>query len=275
MNSSATCIPFPEYQALPAVNWSTLRAAATSPLHYRDRLLHPPEETAAMRKGRLIHMAVLEPDRLPLAVAVWEGGTRRGNVYDDWLAQQNGKQIITVAEYEEALVIRDAVRGNRDVRKLLSRGDAECSITWTDAETGLPCKGRIDWLRNRLFADLKTTSKGIDEHSLTNTATYGMWHCQFAFYAMGLAALGMKRTPYVIAVEADEPYDVGVFEIDDDFLYVGEETVRGLLHLVAKCGAEKKWPGQYQGVQKLRGAPWIYKDSEEGELLGMLAGGLK
>src|SRR5574341_903199 len=67
-----------EYDRIDAVNWTTLKAMRASPKHYRYAAEHATEDTAAMRDGRAVHTAVLEPDRFPLDYAIWAGERRAG-----------------------------------------------------------------------------------------------------------------------------------------------------------------------------------------------------
>ena len=51
-----------EYRNHYGVNKSTLWEIRKSPKHYKWLLEHPGEDTPALRIGRAIHMAVLQPD---------------------------------------------------------------------------------------------------------------------------------------------------------------------------------------------------------------------
>ena len=257
---------FEAYRATEAVNWSTLREMQASPARYQWRLTHPPEETAAMRLGRATHTAVFEPDRLALEYAIWEGSRRAGPEWSDFAAANAMRTILKLDEYETALAIRDAVRANRDARRLLRSGQAEVSLEWTDKATGIVCKARLDWLSPGRIVELKTT-KSIDAHEWERTFAASLYHGQLAFYARGLAAQGRRRaapSAYVIAVENTPPFEVGVFEVGEDELWAGEVIVERLLARLAECRAAGKWPGRYDGVQRLRLPAWAYPADETG-----------
>ncbi|MEY2668998.1 MAG: Cyanophage [Pseudomonadota bacterium] len=260
---------FAEYQQIPGVNWSSLKHIAKSPLHYKHHKEQPPEDTAAFMGGRLFHSAVLEPDRLPLDYAVWTGARRAGAEWEQFKAAHAGRTIVKTEEYREVLAMRDAIRAHRPASRLLTGGEPERSITWNDPETGLWCKGRIDFLRPDGFVDLKRTAN-LDERRFGNTAHDLAYHMQFAFYARGLKALGMESPKvWMVAVEGSEPYDVAAFEVDEGAIATGDEKVSELLALLADCEKRKRWPGRYPEETKWFLPGWAYTDSDEDFTSGM------
>ena len=254
---------FAEYGAIKAVNWSTLREMGRSPLHYQHRLTTPREDTPAMAAGRLIHAAVLEPDRLSLDYAVWEGGRRSTNAYKAWLEQQGQRQAVTLKEYENALDVRDAVRSHKAARRLLRYGQPEVTLQWVDPITRMRCKARIDWLRGDALIDLKSTGD-VDNHTFGRLAARMGYAGQLTFYRMGLLATGHKLAPVrIIAVEVDAPHDVGVFAVDEDVLYAGGLEVHKLLHQVKDCRRKRRWPGRYTDEESLDYPEWaLASDSD-------------
>lgn len=260
-----------DYASIDAINWSTLKEAARSALHYQYRLAHPAEETAAMRFGRAVHTAVFEPDRFPLEYVVFDGAARRGKDWEAFVAANANRTILRRDEYEKALAIRDAVRANKPAARLLRRGVAEATLSWTDPSTGLGCKGRIDFLGSRVAVELKTTQT-VEARLFNSVAARMLYHCQLAFYDMGLRANGIEVQWKLIAIEAEPPHDVAVFAVGDDVLQTGAEQCRELLALVARCRSSRRqrWPGRYQEEQTLRLPTWALPDeADEFVLMGL------
>ena len=249
-------IPFDQYQAVDAVNWSTLRALRDSPAHYQAALARPREDTDSLRLGRGIHTAILEPHRFLLDYVLWEGGTRRGEKWDRFLAEHAGKTPLKPEQYEKCLAVGEAVRAHPVVKRLLRTGQAEVSLTWTDP-TGILCKGRLDWLGARAFVDVKSTST-LDERVFASLCARMAYHGQFAFYHRALDVLGLKRKVKMIACEIEPPYDVAVFDVDDDALWAGEELVSDLMRKLVACRTTRKWPGRYPTEQTLRLPEWAF-----------------
>jgi len=258
---------FAEYREIDAVNWSTLRAATRSALAYRYACSEPVTDTDAMRLGRATHTAVFEPDRLLQEYVIWEGGRRAGKEWDAFREMHPTRTVLKPDDYDRAIDIRDAVRGHKAAAKLLRTGTPECTLTWTDAETGVACKSRLDWLgpRGRLV-DLKTT-RDIESRAFGRHGAAMLYHCQFAFAAMGLRANGVKNpTVRIIAVEQEPPHDVAVYRLSDDVLWAGEVKVRAALALVAECRHTGKWPGRYPDERAFDLPGWEYPEDDTNTL---------
>ena len=248
-------VNFTDYSDLGGVNWSTLSAMQSSPAHYHWRLTTPREDTPAMRLGRAVHTQVLEPRVFPLQWTVYDG-RRAGNAWTEFVTVNHDKTVLTVEEYEKVLAIGDAVRAHKAARRLLRYGKPEVSLRWIDPRTRIRCKGRLDWLRGDTLVDLKT-SRDVEPRAFGRTAAQLSYHAQLAFYRRGLLATGHKLAPvYMIAVESSGPFDVLVYEVDEDVLFAGDEIVTKLLHELKLCRKRRSWPGRDQGVQALDFPQW-------------------
>ena len=260
-----------------AVNWSTLKYACTSALAYQHALETPREDTDAMRLGRLVHTAVFEPESLDTEYITWTGGIRRGGEWEAFKAAHARLTIIKPEDLEAALRISFAVRSHKVAGRLLAKGQAESTVTWRDADTGIRCKARLDWITSRYLVDLKT-SRDIDARAFGRTAGQMLYHGQLAFYQMGLEANGLKRKAKIIAVENEAPYDVAVYGLSDDMLWAGECRAKEALVLVARCRRSHVWPGRYPKEQPLMLPQWEYPKDDDNEFsladLGLVPAGM-
>lgn len=266
-------IPFAEYVALDAVNWSTLKALRDSPLHYRHATTHARPDTASLMLGRAVHTATLEPSRFADAYAVFDG-VRCGKEYDAFKASAGARTILNQREADLAIEIADAVQNHPLAAPyLVARGDAERSIVWNDSATGLRCKARPDLLVRTddglCLVDLKTT-RTVDPRMFGGAAARLGYHCQLAMYADGLATIGLPVDKVVIiAVENTAPYDVGVFVLTDDVMQCGREEVygsateTGLLPRLARYRELDIWPGRFSGEVELALPAWMFQDEDE------------
>ena len=270
--SVAQALDYAEYESVDAVRWSCLREMRRSPKHYRWRLDHPPADTDYFRLGRAVHCAVLEPDRFPLEVAVFTGKIRRGKEWDAFSDVNAARTILKADEYAMCLAIRDAVRAHPVAKHLLEVGEAEKSIVWTDPRTGLLCKGRVDWL-NSMVVDLKTDAQLSPRRFPVKAARNG-YACQMAMYREGLRVLGMDPPVKILAVESVPPFDVGVFALDENALWAGEEEVHELMDKVAECTTKNAWPGMFGDDEKILDLPaWAFPDEEDVSGMGLTAAG--
>jgi hypothetical protein len=260
---------YAEYEAINAIRWSDLRGATKSAREYKYLIDNPKTPTPAMLEGSLVHTAVFEADRLPLEYAVWdlENGNRNTKAYKDFVALHEGSRtVVSDADYQRALDIRDAVRSHPAARKLLRVGSPECTLTWTDSETGLFCKARLDWLAPRALVDIKTTGD-IAPRTFGRHFAKMLWHCQLAFYSMGLRANGINVPVKFIVVEADGAHDVAVRNLPIIVRDAGEDRVRAALRLVAACRSSRKWPGAYLDEEDIDFPVWELPS--ENDIAGM------
>jgi len=257
-------LAFDDYAKIDAVNWSTLKHMRKSPLHYKHALDNPRADTTRLALGRAAHTAVLEPDTFMLHYACFKGAIRRGAKWDVFKEQHEGETILKVDEYQTCLAIRDAVRKHQVASTYLFEGSAEHSIIWTDGETGLQCKGRIDWVSRSkpAIVDIKTTSD-VSADRFGATCARMLYHAQLAMYSDGYYAAHGERLPVVIiAAEATAPHDVAVYTLDEDALYAGSEIYRELLVKLKLCRNQNRWPGRYEDEVTLRLPAWAFGDEE-------------
>jgi hypothetical protein len=263
-----------EYRALPAVNFSTLKYMAKSPLHYKHALENPSPVTDAMSIGTAEHCMVLEPSQFPPRYTVWTGGRRAGKEWDAFCLANEGKTIIKSDEYDRCVAMRDAVRAHPAAGPILaSGGESEKVVLWKDPETGLDCKARIDWLCGSVV-DLKTTADG-DPRRFASLAARYRYHAQLAWYRWGVeVSTGLADWPcQLIVVEATPPHDVAVYNIDELTLGAGLDEARELLRRVAECKASGRWPGRFEGEATLNLPRWAFDDDDAATELGLVIGG--
>lgn len=244
------------YADIQAVNWTTLKEMRRSPLHYRHRLANPLTDSIRLALGRATHTAILEPDKFALEYAVYGGERRAGKEWEAFRAAHAGRTIIKTDEYETCLAMRDAIKRHAVASSILASGEAEKVIAWTDEATGLPCKGRIDWLTQWSITDLKSTADLDPLRFAATTARLGH-HLQLAFYRRGLRAItGLDYPVQIVAVESSPPHDVAVFNVDDATLFAGDEEIGELLERVKACRESGNWPGRYPVETTLQLPSW-------------------
>ncbi|MBK8772278.1 MAG: PD-(D/E)XK nuclease-like domain-containing protein [Rhizobiales bacterium] len=231
-------------------------------------LTHKRADTPALAFSRAIHAMVFEPELFNSEIAIWGGERRQGKAWTDFKDANIGKTIFSSAEIDEAMAIARAVRAHPLVVPYMQDTGAEyeCSLIWTDVNSGLQCKARPDWIvpSTRTLIDLKTTIS-IDGRRFGASVARYMYHCQMAHYAAGIHSGSgwMPQSILLVAVEKSAPYDVGVFEIDADSLWYATDEVGKLLVRVAECRASGRWPGRYTEPQALQLPAWVGMDDDD------------
>lgn len=258
-----------EYEAIKAINWSSLKHIGTSPLEYRWRLAHPEPRKPAFVFGGAVHCAVLEPEKFDSRYAVYDG-IRRGKDWEAWKAIHPGVESLKPDEYDRVQEIAVALRFDGLAAKLLAGGRCEEALTWSDDDTGLACKGRVDYIRPDCVIDLKTTRDPAPRKFERAAASYG-YAGQVAFYHDGATARHLidgRTMPFIVSVQTKAPYDVVSYQLDAEALDIGRAQYKSLLRQLVDCTAADYWPGVAPELQKLRLPHWaagqqIEQESED------------
>lgn len=259
-------MPAREYHAAPGVHYTLLKHLRRSPAHAREYEQHPPDQTDAMRLGQAIHCAVLEPLRFATQYVVppkVDRRTREGKAtwakYEASLPPE--AEIVTLDEKILATSIYDETRDHAVAGPLLvsPKRLTEVSCFWTDQETGLDCKARLDlvspWMDWTVLGDLKTTRDAGPDFD-REVARYA-YHVQAAFYLEALNQVSPReRRFFWIACEKDRPHAVGIHEPDEVCLSEGRMEVRRLLNLWAACKSKGFYPGYQTEPRPLALKKW-------------------
>jgi hypothetical protein len=290
-------IPFDEYRQWPAVNNSSISYGQRSMLHYREQPDRP--TTDAMRFGSFVHSICLERHRLHqeyvpepdlTAKCLKPDGTPYANPkatkkYKELMAEYReltgDKQLVPSDWFDTAQGMLAAIDAHPIANELLlPPGNPEVSIVWDDAETGLRCKARIDWLRydnatNELTAvDLKTTQDASDfERSIAKFA----YHRQAAFYLDGLAERydweAIRGCAFwFVAVEKEPPYGVRAAPMSQDAIRLGRTQYREFLHKLKECRRTGVYPG-YDSPDEWQLPAWAYPKQDRDEPIGISING--
>lgn len=258
VNLPAICrdMPFETYLEAPAVSKSSLWTAITrSPAHARVEK----EPSNAMQLGTAVHCAVLEPDAFTSRFTRGPDD-RRGNRWKEAL-DEHGAGLLTSGDYDAALAIRDALRTEPLVAKVLKGAVVESSGFWIDGATGLLCRARPDaWNeRSGLMLDLKVTADARPDVFKRRVADFG-YHAQEAFYTDGWRACGAEIDAFVfLAIEPTAPHGFCLFELEPVAVAEGREAMRQALDHWKYCVERNHWRAYSGGVQPLDLPKYAYR----------------
>lgn len=256
-----------DYDAIDAVNFSTLKHLAASPKRYRHRKSNGTKQTRSMARGTAAHTALLEPDRFFRDYAVFGLNKKRGSAeWNAFEAANQGKELLKLKEYSEACAIRDSVRSDPVAMRYLECGLPEVALVWNDAETGELCKGRVDWLdeAGRVIVDIKG-AQNIESYAFWRSGAKMSYHLQSAYYFDAFTAItGHEPVSKTIAIEFDAPHDSVVYNMTDEVLDKGREEYRALLLKLIGCRDDNRWPGYANGCELDAQLPaWMMADDND------------
>jgi exodeoxyribonuclease VIII len=259
-----------DYDAIEAVNQSTLKAIGKSPLHYKHKLESDNTESSEpMRLGSLAHCLLLEPERLELDFAVWAPEGKKddfkGKAFDEFLELHSNRQIVKQRDVDAAVRIRQAIHASRLAMRYLAKCVTEPILVWRDKVTGILCKARLDGLSLSVpdvLIEIKT-ARDVSPWAFESAFAKREYDVQAAFYSDGYEAI-TGRTLYgkCIAVENVEPHDVIVYDLAE-VLDTGREIYREMLGKLADCRKSGLWLGQSPTSERtLRLPKWRDPDEQ-------------
>ena len=180
-------------------------------------------------------------------------------------ARGQGHIPLLRADYDRVLDMGAALLAHPLAAALFDpdHGLPERSLFWDDADTGVPCRARLDWLPDprggRLtIGDYKTTAGEAHPDLLAKAAGNYGYHIQHAHYVNGAAALGLDDDPAFVFVfqEKTPPYLVNVVQLDAAAIRTGREAMRAATEIFRDCTAADSWPGYPMDIPEIPLPPW-------------------
>lgn len=269
------------YDRLEAWNFSRLRVLAKSPKHFAHAIKYGSSDSAARKFGRVVHLAVLEPDAFEDRIAVWDQkvagkkskkgepppppsdkiAPRNGKVWDDFQAANANREIVTIDERNEAMGIANALHEDEHAAPLLSGGQSEVSIGWEFGGYGLKC--RIDLVTPKYIIELKKTRNASPAAFQWDAEAY-QYHAQAAWQLDGFVlATGQQREHRIIAVEDSAPYVSQVYFYTAEEIAAGRAEYQRWLTIFEECQRSNNWRGYSYGPCPLR-LPRLERMNERG-----------
>jgi len=227
---------------------SGVKLLLKSPSHFFSRYIAPPgnepEPTDALIMGSAVHTAILEPDLLTLdyvRAPDVDKRTKEGKAaWAEFEKESKGKQVLTAAQWNTVLAMRDSVYANPLARKVLEQATPELSFFARSEDLGT--KARTDALKNMVMVDVKTTDD-ISPYSFSKSvAEYG-YHIQEAHYRdVFQQVTGEALGGFVfLVIEKRWPHPCAIYELDEQALQVGRHEQQNGLDIYKRCRDENSW----------------------------------
>jgi len=279
-----------DYHASPGVSNSRASIYNDDPAlfeaYFVSKRWEKPPPTKDQQRGTDLHLVVLPPGQLSdLMIEIPEdalnaAGHRKGKAWLEFQAEHKGKILLKPEEIIPFSEVIDniALHPMAD-RYINGDGYSEYNIRWTDEETGLNLRARLDRLcldsegAPEVIAELKS-AKSIHPKNFSYDLIKWGYHRQGAFYREAVYQLTGMRIPFVfIAARKSPPYSVDCFELDEAFLNAGEDELRTILRRIAKSYETGDWTKPGHGTVRLLSMPrsaqydseWEYVDDDGDE----------
>jgi len=207
------------YLGKASLSSSACKALNDSPRVYELQANGQQLETSALSVGKLIHTAVLEPEKVETSFDIVSVSTKTTKAYKE--AKDNlekGKTLLTVREYDDAMRVVDAVLSSKVVKSFLQGSSYE------KPEIGMindiPFRAKADILReNEAVFDLKTTS---DISGFNYSARKYGYPAQVFIYCT-LFNVPFSEFKFIVVDKGSK--DIGIFSVSESFYNEGQRLV--------------------------------------------------
>ena len=196
-----------------ALSSSSAKMLISSPKTYKYVTQYGSDESQALRDGKLFHTMILEPHKLNDLVIV-DVATKAGKEYK--LAKEQGLEVYTKKEYNDAERLVDAMLRNDKVVSLMSKCETE--IPAIEMIDGIPFRAKADILQPNMIIDLKTTTGVKDFRYSADKYSYDLqaylYKKMFGVDDFLFVAIDKGSLDIAIFECSDEFYKNGMFKLD-------------------------------------------------------------
>jgi len=201
-----------EYFSAPAISASQIKAYDKGAYWFWKQTPFNPnreqeKESDALVFGKLCHCLLLEPNMFSETFVVADFGKSRANKkYEEAKIFNPDKSIVSPDEYAHACKMIQKLKEHPLASVILDGATAEMPYFWTDKETGLPCKCKMDVIKRTkhgiVVVDYKTSS---DIESVVNWPQKLQYPLQADFYCRAVKEkYGEDPVEFVFIIQSNK-----------------------------------------------------------------------
>jgi hypothetical protein len=235
------------------VRFSHLKAYGRSPMHGQHARTAPESDpTYAMERGTAVDALLFGHKK----VCGYPGTARRGKEYEKFAAEHADYEILTMAEFDKARRMVDAIRACKLAEPML-QGKTQDTLLFR--WMGLECRTTPDVRGDRFLTELKT-SQTSDPSKFLWHARRMAYHAQMRFQEYGCEKHGYRIDDhFIVCVESEAPHPVTVFHVEPEALEEGDKMLTLWAERLKACEASNAYPPYVDCV-----VPLVWPKDEEG-----------
>lgn len=222
------------------------------------------KESPAFEIGKAFELAMMHPELVEKQIAVLDmdarpepNRTMSAKLNKEWLerfkTENKDKISISSEDWKDIEFMLQSFRENYILNALVDECTDQLSVYWTDKETGVQLKTRPDLvnLKRGVVIDIKTIPDGSPDSFKRQVRNYDYWLQAImqidgitkANEAEGILQNNLELVYYWLVFEKNPPYNVTLYEFDQQSMAVKWNDYRNLLEKVAKSQRTSRWGG--------------------------------
>lgn len=106
-------------------------------------------------------------------------------ILDEWEQQRGDRVGIAADVWDDIQEDAQRLRSCPEVAELITGGEAEVTVLWTDPASGVPMKARLDYLRSTGYTDFKTFDNSRGKHldkAISDAFQFNRYYIQASLY---------------------------------------------------------------------------------------------
>jgi hypothetical protein len=256
---------FQEYQAIDAVNFSSLKYLAQSPAHYKEKKDNPTPPTEAQQFGDVLHKVVFRTVEWLPRLQTGPTATRSSKAWKEAVEANPDALFVTEKERPKLEGMVNSILRNKTVMGYIKGGAPEVPLVAKDPESGLMLKGQLDLLAadGRTILDLKSC-KDARVSAFEGDISKFQYFQQAAQYLTLARLCGYPhKTLLFLAIEKTPPYGCMLHALEPCSLGLGIDANRRDLAKLKECIEKNEWPSYSEEVQICSVKPWAMPEEDE------------
>lgn len=253
-----------DYRAIDALNYSGAKHILLSPAHFNAHLAEERKDTPALKMGRLIHLAALQPDVFHKSVHIEPNVDRRTkdgkSQYEAFKAGiAEGDEIVDAETHSQITSISISAQA---AIASLGLKEIKTEVALVGEFNGAKIKGRIDLIgtdkdANLCVVDLKSCICAEPKSFGRDVASF-MYHMQDAWYS----TLARARKFYIVALEKNPPFAYRIYTLDEATRGEGVRLMTEATAIYAQCKAFNTWPSYTHEISELSIPKWAFSNHQ-------------
>jgi hypothetical protein len=206
-----------------ALSSSSIKLLLSSPKTYKYVTKYGSPETQPLRDGRLVHQAILEPQKFSEQIFV-NVSSKNTKKYKE--AKEKYGEVYTRSEKENAEKMADAFFKNEQALKEITNCKFEIPAIGTIQ--GFPFRGKADVIKNSNIVDLKTTT---DIRGFPYSAKKYSYDVQCYIYCQ-LFNITYENFKFVVIDKGS--LDIGIWNCSEEFYLEGKRKTINAIQIFEK-----------------------------------------